>query len=97
MDDFTGEPVEYPINGELDLHQFHPSDVKSVVVEYLQECRRRGILEVRIVHGKGIGVLRETVHATLKKLPYVAHFQLAGGNAGSWGATLVKLVPEKAM
>jgi DNA-nicking Smr family endonuclease len=87
------EPVEFPIDGTLDLHTFHPRDVKTLVPDYLDECRARGILEVRIVHGKGIGALRETVHAVLQKLPEVESFRLAGEDRGSWGATLVVLKP----
>ncbi|MDD5308878.1 MAG: Smr/MutS family protein [Deltaproteobacteria bacterium] len=86
------EIIEYPIDGVLDLHGFHPRDVKDLVPEYLRECRGRGILEVRIVHGKGTGVLRETVHAILGRLPEVASFRLAQGGS-SWGATLVDLRP----
>ena len=67
-------PVEIPIDGTLDLHTFHPREVKELVPDYLQECRRRGILSVRIVHGKGTGQLRKKVHSVLKKLPYVTEF-----------------------
>jgi DNA-nicking Smr family endonuclease len=87
------EPVELPIDGELDLHHFHPRDVKELVPDYLDECRRRGILQVRIVHGKGTGALRETVHAVLKKLPYVTGFRSGGSGGGSWGATIANLSP----
>lgn len=88
------EPLELPIDGMLDLHTFHPRDVKTLVPEYLTECRAKGILEVRIVHGKGTGALRETVHAVLGKLPEVESFRLAGEDRGSWGATLVVLKPR---
>ncbi|MGE5238948.1 MAG: Smr/MutS family protein [Chloroflexota bacterium] len=84
-------PVEVPINGVLDLHTFNPREVKELLPEYLCECRRQGILEARIVHGKGKGVLRETVHSILKRLPYVVSFSLAEGGAGGWGATVVVL------
>lgn len=87
------EPVELPINGELDLHTFSPREVKDLVPDYLDECRRRGILHVRIVHGKGKGVLRQTVHQILDRLGEVAHYELGGHGAGSWGATLVTLSP----
>jgi DNA-nicking Smr family endonuclease len=86
-------PVKLPIDGTLDLHTFHPGEVKDLLPEYLHECRARGILEVRIIHGKGTGALRKTVHAILKRLPEVALFKLAGETAGSWGATLVVLRP----
>lgn len=93
-DDLTGEPVEQPIDGVLDLHTFSPREVKPLLHDYLTECRARGILEVRIIHGKGTGTLREIVHATLRKLEYVDDFHLAGGDGGSWGATLVSLRNE---
>ncbi|MBZ0264057.1 Smr/MutS family protein [bacterium] len=85
------EHLEYPIDGVLDLHTFSPRDVKSLVPDYLTECRGRGIYEVRIIHGKGTGTLRTIVHAILDKLSYVDSYKLAGGDRGSWGATLVRL------
>jgi DNA-nicking Smr family endonuclease len=85
--------VDLPIDGTLDLHTFHPREVKELLPEYLEACRRAGILEVRVVHGKGTGALRETVHAILERLPGVASFRLAGEDRGSWGATLVVLEP----
>jgi DNA-nicking Smr family endonuclease len=84
-------PIDLPIDGTLDLHTFRPRDVKELVPDYLAECRERGILEVRIIHGKGTGALRRTVHAILSRLPEVAFFGLALEDAGGWGATLVTL------
>ena len=86
------DTVELPVDGVLDLHPFHPRDVKTLVPDYLAECRALGILDVRIIHGKGTGALRETVHALLRRLPEVERFGLAG-DASSWGATLVRLKP----
>jgi len=88
-----GPPVELPITGELDLHAFQPKDLKDLIPTYLSECRKRGILCVRIVHGKGIGNIRRTVHSILSRLPEVATFALAGEQLGSWGATIVHLHP----
>lgn len=86
-------PIKLPIDGILDLHTFLPREVKELVPDYLAECRGRGIFEVRIIHGKGTGALRRTVHAILSRLPEVASFGLAMEDAGGWGATLVILRP----
>ena len=85
------DPVELPIDGVLDLHMFRPADVGDLVPTYLEECRKRGIVHVRIIHGKGIGALRETVHAILRRMPEVVSFGLAPEYAGGWGATIVEL------
>ena len=85
------EPVQMPIDGTLDLHTFRPSDIKFLVPDYLEECQKAGIYNVRIVHGKGIGNLRRTVHAVLQRLSSVSSYRLAGEDGGSWGATLVTL------
>ena len=87
------EPVEMPIDGTLDLHTFQPKELKTLLPDYLEACREKGILQVRVVHGKGTGALRRTVHALLERLPEVESFRLAGADAGSWGATLVFLKP----
>ncbi len=88
------EPHEYPIDGILDLHMFRPNEVKSVLEEYLSECRRAGILTVRIIHGKGSGTLRSIVHAYLKSSSMVREFSTAPDSSG-WGATIAILEPEK--
>ncbi|HMB70898.1 MAG TPA: Smr/MutS family protein [bacterium] len=85
------EEVELPIDGELDLHLFRPRDVPELVGDYLDACRERGILQVRIVHGKGIGALRETVHRVLEKRDDVERFRLDSETGSGWGATLVEL------
>ena len=85
------EPVELPIDGVLDLHTFKPGEIKDLVPDYLAECRKRGILRVRIIHGKGIGNLRRTVHAILARHPEVISFALACEPFGGWGATIVLL------
>ena len=84
---------EWPIDGTLDLHLFKPAEVGDLVPGYLEECCKRGILRVRIIHGKGTGQLRERVHAVLRRLPAVASFSLAPESMGGWGATVVELEP----
>ena len=88
------EPVEYPIDGTLDLHQFSPKETKMVVTEYIEECLNRGIYTLRIVHGKGIGVQREIVQSLLRSHPQVESFRHEGGSGGGWGATVVDLKRE---
>jgi DNA-nicking Smr family endonuclease len=85
--------VAIPIDGTLDLHTFDPRELDELLPEYFGECRERGILEVRVVHGKGRGVLRTRVESILARLPEVASYRRAGAGAGEWGATLVRLHP----
>jgi DNA-nicking Smr family endonuclease len=84
-------PIKFPIDGILDLHTFRPNEIKDLIPEYLTACREQGILQVRIIHGKGSGTLRRTVQAVLKRIPEVSSFQPAGEEAGGWGATMVTL------
>ena len=90
MDD---EPIQLPIDGVLDLHTFQPREIKHLVPDYLAECQMRGILRVRIIHGKGIGNLRRTVHSILSTDSRVESYLLAGEHFGGWGATIVHLKP----
>ncbi len=85
------DPVEIPIEGALDLHTFSPKDVKDLVPEYIEECLKRDIREIRIIHGKGTGTLKRVVRSLLEKNPHVAGFEDAGPSGGGWGATLVRL------
>lgn len=87
------EPKEYPIDGTLDLHTFSPRDIKNLVPDYIDECLKRGITQIRIVHGKGTGTLRRIVHSILDKHPSVISYRHEGGSGGSWGATVVDLNP----
>ncbi len=82
--------IEQPIDGELDLHTFRPEDAASVADEYLRACFERQIYEVRIIHGKGKGILRRIIHALLSRHPLVFEFTLDSGPS-SWGATIVYL------
>ena len=85
------EMIQVEITDELDLHTFDPRDVPSLIPEYLDECVRLGFRQVRIVHGKGKGVLRRAVQAALDRHPKVASYRLGDERSGSWGATLVSL------
>lgn len=83
--------IEFPITDSIDLHTFHPSDVKELVPEYLEQCRLQGIFFVRIIHGKGTGSLRRTVESILRRNPSVHSFGPAQDSSGH-GATLVQLL-----
>jgi DNA-nicking Smr family endonuclease len=91
MSDREDEFVQLPIDGVLDLHTFRPQDVKNVVLDFIDECDARRIYELRIVHGKGIGQLRNTVHALLKKHAKVHSYAVASEYYGGSGATIVHL------
>jgi dsDNA-specific endonuclease/ATPase MutS2 len=80
-----------PIEDALDLHTFHPRDIPTVVTEYLWAAARAGFAEVRIIHGKGIGVQRRVVAGVLDRHPAVVSFRDASGDRGHWGATIVCL------
>jgi DNA-nicking Smr family endonuclease len=84
-------PVQLPIEDWLDLHSFRPQDVRSVVDEYLTAAHARGFTEVRLIHGRGIGVQRANVQAFLATHPLVAGFAAAPEDRGGRGATLVRL------
>jgi DNA-nicking Smr family endonuclease len=87
------ELAEVAVTDELDLHTFLPRECADVVEEYVRAAQEAGLPLVRIVHGKGTGTLRRIVHAVLERHPAVQAYRLAGGDRGSWGATLVELVP----
>lgn len=92
--DDSNEPVAIPITGELDLHTFRPAEISSLLDEYFNACRRRGLHRVRVIHGKGTGTLRTTVHAHLRRCPLVAGFAAGDETSGGWGATIVTLKPD---
>ena len=89
------EPIQLPITGVLDLHTFKAGEVKDLVPDYLTACHEKGIFQARIIHGKGTGTLRRTVHSILAKHPQVISFALAGEAYGGSGATIVHLNPSK--
>jgi DNA-nicking Smr family endonuclease len=90
------QPVELPITNQLDLHTFRPSDIGELLPEYFHACRQRHLLNVRVIHGKGSGTLREGVHRLLDRLPEVASYQWpAAATSGGWGATWVTLHPPE--
>ena len=94
---FGESPVELPIDGVLDLHPFRPREVKAVVSDYLAACLERRIPRVRIIHGKGIGALKRTVHHLLERHPEVIEFHLDNDLFSGSGATIVRLRPPSAV
>jgi DNA-nicking Smr family endonuclease len=93
-DETTTTAVD-PLDGELDLHTFNPRDSADLVREYVLACHQKGVLALRIVHGKGKGVQRRSVHAVLADMPdVVLRYRLAEPERGGWGATLVDLRPR---
>lgn len=91
MSDEGDDIPELEIDGVLDLHMFRPSEVSDLVPTWLEECKARGIFEVRIIHGRGKGVLLRTVHAILERRDDVVQFGLAPATLGGWGATVATL------
>ena len=91
------EPIEFQISDELDLHTFRPSEVGELIPDYIGLCLQKNIFRIRIIHGKGIGTLRETVHTLLRRDSRVSRFELAGQNEGGWGATIAWLIHASSM
>jgi DNA-nicking Smr family endonuclease len=85
------EPFEVPIEDFIDLHPFRPREVKEVAEEYLLAAREKGFRQVRLIHGRGIGVQRETIRSLLERLDFVEGFHDADPTGGGWGATVVLL------
>lgn len=83
-------PNHLPIDGTLDLHTFRPDELGSLIPDYIKECLKKGIYEIRIIHGKGTGNLRRSVHALLERNPNVESYSLASDRSG-WGATVANL------
>jgi dsDNA-specific endonuclease/ATPase MutS2 len=88
------EPIEITITDVFDLHTIAARDVRAATEAYLEEAHRLGLTALRIIHGRGIGVQRETVRSILSRTPYVLHFSDAPMEAGGWGATIVTLAPK---
>jgi len=85
------DPVEVPLTDALDLHDFQPRDVKDLVTHYLDEAQAKGYREVRVIHGRGVGVQREIVRSILARHPKVVSYADAPPERGGWGATIVRL------
>jgi len=84
-------PFGLPIEDSIDLHAFSPGEIPSVVEEYIEQCRRAGIYEVRLIHGRGKGIQRRVIRSLLEKSPLVLSFTDAPVESGGWGATVVVL------
>ena len=81
--------VQLVIDGVLDLHPFSPKDLKYLIPDYISECLERNIFELRIIHGKGKGNIRRSVHALLDRNPHVQDYRTGDLDSGGWGATVV--------
>ena len=89
--DPDADPIRIPVTDVFDLHSIPPRDVKAAVEGYLEEAYRLGFRALRIIHGRGIGVQRETVRKVLARTPFVIDFRDAPAEAGGWGATIITL------
>lgn len=90
---FDMSAKQLPIDGILDLHTFRPEELGSLIPHYIDECLKNEIYEIRIIHGKGTGNLRRSVHTLLDRNPHVKSYSLAGDRSG-WGATVASLEKE---
>jgi dsDNA-specific endonuclease/ATPase MutS2 len=94
-DDADEDAIEIPITDTLDLHPFRPAEVRDVAREYLLEAHARGLTQVRLIHGRGMGVQREGIRTLLASLEFVTDFHDADPSGGGWGSTVVLLASQK--
>lgn len=87
------DPIEIPIEDHLDLHHFRPAETRDVALDYLTAARERGFREVRLIHGRGVGVQRAIIRSLLSSLDFVESFRDADSGGGGWGATIIILKP----
>jgi len=93
-ENFDTQPVHIPITEQIDLHTFRPSEAHLLVQDYLDACMEKGFSQVRIIHGKGSGMLKKRVRQALARNRHVAAYSDAPPQAGGWGATIVTLTPR---
>jgi len=93
-EEFAPDEVVVPLEDRIDLHPFQPRDIRSVVESYLEQALEAGFSEVRLIHGRGIGVQRESIRSLLKRHPHVLEFFDAPPERGGWGATVVRLAEK---
>jgi dsDNA-specific endonuclease/ATPase MutS2 len=89
--DEVADEIRIPITDTIDLHPFHPSEIRDVAREYLIEAHALGFRQVRLIHGRGIGAQREGIRKLLASLEFVSDFHDADGSGGGWGSTVVLL------
>lgn len=82
------------VGPEVSLRGLSAEDALDVLDRYLDEARLAGWQEVRIVHGKGEGILRRAVNEFLTRDRRVHEKRLGHWNEGGDGVTLAKLIPE---
>ena len=85
------QPIKIPIDGILDLHNFSPKELPDLLTDYLSACLDKGLVQVRIIHGKGQGIQKARVRALLARNSLVSRFYDAPADAGGWGATIAEL------
>lgn len=85
------KPVVLPIADILDLHTFNPRELSDLLDDYFRACIEAQIFSVRMIHGKGKGILRCRVQGILKQHPLVRSYKPAPPEAGGWGAMMVEL------
>ncbi len=86
------EPIKIELEDELDLHHFHPKDVKEVLAEFIEIAAAKGKKQIRIVHGKGISTVKSIVKKELENNSRILSYSDDGSN---WGATIAVLRDDK--
>ena len=88
---FGGNAKYMNVSTELDLRGENIEDSIYILDKFLDDAVLSSLTQVRIIHGKGTGALRQGIHQYLKKQPRVESFALASYGEGDSGVTVVKL------
>ncbi len=82
------EIEQFEFGREIDLHHFHPRDIKGILSDFLDHAEKSGYEVVRIIHGKGQSVNKTMVYSALKSRASVVDY---GNDGGNWGVTVARL------
>jgi len=86
-----GDVPELDAKSEIDLRGMRVGEVDEILMQAVDSAVRADLRTLRVIHGKGTGVLRERVTEMLRKEHRIASFRLGAWNEGGAGVTIAEL------